>query len=343
MPSYIPGGIKIDHDELIINHNGTKFSLAEEHIALKADIAKLDKPYNGLKAVSTYVTNSTEINNVVNAFQHAYNLGFRAAQLTNNIPSNFTTFAATAGNTTVLETVIQKLKNIGYTHIMVKLHFLTTAGNINTVTDVDFITFLTSYKTVLEQYATLCQNNGVDIFVITNECPSVTTKTALLDTWNTIYTAVRAIYKGKITHSMTYEESFKFLLYDKEDVICINSYPSLSYKLDYTLDECLQAKELKKHINNYKNLKIKYNKDIYITEFGCQNRKGRLAAPGYFGTDTDISEATQQMFYEVFLKSLSTLDFISGAYIWECCYDFTPFGKLAEQTIIDEWGLSNNV
>lgn len=47
MPSYIPGGIKLDYDELIVNHNGSEFSLAEEHITLKDNYKKMfTTPYD---------------------------------------------------------------------------------------------------------------------------------------------------------------------------------------------------------------------------------------------------------------------------------------------------------
>lgn len=40
-PTRFPGGIRIDHDELMINHNGVEFSLGEEHLTLKQNLTNL--------------------------------------------------------------------------------------------------------------------------------------------------------------------------------------------------------------------------------------------------------------------------------------------------------------
>lgn len=182
---------------------------------------------------------------------------------------------------------------------------------------------LNSYLNILIQYAEICQEYEIDIFVISNEVPALTTLSELTDVWNNIYTSLRNIFTKKISHSMTIEEAINFKLYEIEDVICVNSYPRLSFDPDANPYECSFSRDLDQTYIIIEKLR-KYNKDIIITETGCEHNYGRLASPGYYGTATNIDYKTQLTYFLTVFKYIKeNAMYIKDIYIWELCYNFT--------------------
>ncbi len=271
---------------------------------------------------ATYI--SGETSNVLASYQNFYNIGGRKAQLVQNVTLNVGTKTWTIGDLEKLQTIIDGVKNIGYNNIMVKIHMNVTNGSMSNLSINDLQNILSNYENILEQYATICENNNVNIFVITNENPYLTTHSELLSIWSNIYTNLRSIYNGKITHSMTLDESYDFTLYEMEDLISFNIYPNLSYNPDATTYECMYSKDLNETYIQIQNIKNKYeNKDIIITETGCEHQRGRLANPGFYGHDTELSYSTQFIFYQTILRTIkNNLKFIKDIYLWEICYSF---------------------
>lgn len=107
------------------------------------------------------------------------------------------------------------------------------------------------------------------------------------------------------------------------DVIGFNIYPVMSFtdlntdfngELAWYVD--LNGERYKDKIDAMREL---YGKTVYITETGCQARKGRLANPSMWEIPTPVDEDVQEYYYRatmpVLVEQFSSS--IEGFYIWE--------------------------
>jgi hypothetical protein len=270
---------------------------------------------------STYISGNW--NDEKAGYQSFYNLGGRKAQIVQNVALNVGTQTWTIGDIVKLNTVIDELRNMGYTSLMLKIHISFSNGSLNNQTDEQLLSLLQGYQNILLQYAQICEDKEIDYFIITNENPYFTTNNTLVSTWIDIYNGLRNIYNGKISHSMTINESKSFLLYELVDVICFNLYPSLSYNPNASIYECMSSRDLNNSFIQINNIKNSYNKPIIITETGCEAQYGRLAEPGRFNANTSSSNLTQYIYYKVIFDYIkNNAMFIQDIYLWEVCYSF---------------------
>lgn len=323
---YIPIGAEAKNIDM---KNGNSVEYEIEHI--ENDIGVLQeknkKIFPNLGGV-TYISNITNWNrDVKQTYQEFYNMGGRKAQIVQDVFYYGDTHQWKLGNTESLDCLrlaIQDIKNMGYEEIMVKIHQSQRNGGIfKNMTIAERRTVLADYLNILIQYANICQEYKIDIFVISNEVPELTTLSELVDIWTNIYTSLRKIYTNKISHSMTIEEAVNFKLYEMEDVICINSYPDLSFNPDADPYECSFSRDLDRSYVIIDRLR-KYNKDIIMTETGCEHNYGRLAQPGYYGGTSTLDYQTQLTYFlTVFRYIKENAMYIKDIYMWELCYNFT--------------------
>lgn len=142
---------------------------------------------------------------------------------------------------------------------------------------------------------------------------------------------IRSVYSGKLTYSASLEEASKITWWDDCDYIGINFYPKLTDNNPADEDELFKAyynvnKEDVIGVSPYeflKNLYTKYNKPIYITEFGvemgtsCSGQNNKMISD----QKTNWSDV-QFSAYKAFFRFVSQCDFIVGVNLYGDCIDY---------------------
>ena len=323
MPSYIPGGIKVNYDELIVNHKGSEFSLAEDYI-------KVFKSASLLKGIAVYTKNTFDYDVSLQAIK---DIGFDVLQIGVVTGVNSETKVASKIFTDeFVQNIITLAKNKGFKYIMLKIHTNSRLA----------VESFESYGAIVNSYAQMCENNGIDSFFVTNEQPQLTN--ANYELWSNLIASARSSYSGEIGTSLYLKEDETHCFFDLVDIIGWNIYPCMTYKgLDEPTEVCSQAwfddiQVGKNFIVDMKKLKIATGKKIMITEVGCQPYLGRLAYPGVNNLSTGLSEETQKKFYDATLPLVGNLDFLDGVFLWEGIESYTPIGRLAETAVINWLG-----
>jgi hypothetical protein len=278
-----------------------------------------------LRGIATYAKTEHTSLYPVN-IPKAKQMGFNALQVSVGVTISSQVASKQFTDDFVLS-IINIAKDAGFEHIVLKLH----CANENITSQ----GVLTSYETVVVQYAQMCETNGIEALYISNEQPSGTGN--YRTDWQRIINSIRAVYSGKIGSALVYKEVETHVFLDLLDVIGFNTYPAMTYKgLSATVTECSNGwygdkQSQYNYIKAMEDAKQKYNKEIAITEVGIQPFEGRLAFPGEAALPTTLNEDTQELFYKATMPIITHLsDTISSYFIWELNESYSPLGRKAE-------------
>ncbi len=231
----------------------------------------------------------------------------------------------------------------------------------------DWDTWFVSYRSLLNEYAILCEEEGVELLSIGNELSSSTGSddiasyphpTTNMDdpyneaNWRETIRQVRQVYSRKLTIALTHWQTIdnSFYAADALDYIGINPYFPFSTSIDdnvtqmvsnwetitFSLGRSATYSNPKQIIINLQNY---WNKPILFTEVGIQYG----STSGY----PDQQEIQWQAnAYEAFLRLWGNWTPLQGIFWWEWnlntkwmwTYHYSPQDKPAEQ-VIKDWFL----
>lgn len=190
---------------------------------------------------------------------------------------------------------------------------------------------------------------NIDMVCIVNEAPALTRTEDFKDYFVNMKKELQDLYPN-----MKYSQSglggeytaYKCPFWNIFDVLCENSYcGSQTY---YTDLDCPTVKQME-NVIYYDNFKFEkacyyYEKQIFITEFGCLPYNGWFKYPYMWGDSTKnavYNEDVQRNYYKAYLNCRNNYPFIGGLFMWSLTDSFGAQGRKAEQVFIEKWGENN--
>jgi hypothetical protein len=220
--------------------------------------------------------------------------------------------------------------------------------------------WFSSYQSFIVHYATMAQANYVngDVFVIGTEFASLS-GSAYQSNWETIISAVRAVYSGPIAYASNAtgagDEFTTVSFWDKVDIIGVDGYFPLTNHADPTIPQLVAAWTDNLYGFNpvaaLQNLQSTYNKPLIFTELGYESTPGTNEQPWNYslsdGYDPTEQEDCYEAFFEVFSQQTS---WMKGVFWWNWAagsattpYDpstdttLDPDGKPAGTVTLPQW------
>lgn len=202
--------------------------------------------------------------------------------------------------------------------------------------------WFTSYRDMLNHYAHIAQNTGVDVLVVGSELVSSEQKIA---EWHETIHEVRQIYHGQLTYSSNWDHYMSVPFWDRLDIVGMNSYWKLgtSSNPEPTVEQIeTRWHEIQKGLMDW-DRKDGGNKPILIMEVGWCSLANMAYEPwDYTKTDEPQDLDLQKRLYEGFFRSWWGNPNMAGFMFWEWTTDgdssgkgYTPQGKPAEQVLRD--------
>jgi hypothetical protein len=184
-----------------------------------------------------------------------------------------------------------------------------------------------SYQTFIVHYATIAQAQGLPIFVIGCEFKSLS-GSAYQSNWETIISAVRAVFSGKIAYAANAngagDEFSSVSFWGKLDILGMDGYVPLTDQANPTVAQLVSAwTENASGFNAvaaFQNLQSTYpTEPLIFSEIGYISAAGTNEAPYNSPTNSSVYDPTEQAdcyqaFFEVFSQQTS---WMKGVFWWD--------------------------
>ncbi len=246
-----------------------------------------------------------------------------------------------------LEHAVRQAHKLGM-RVMLKPHvdlFNTKDGywrvDIFCESDEDRVKWLRSYKKFILHYATLAQENGVEMFCVGTELSSTTMNT---DMWRDIIRSVRRVYHGPLVYAANWDEYRDVNFWDDLDYVGIDAYFPLSDK-DHPTREDIKA-GWKRWLDDLEPWAMSIEKPVVFTEAGYSSTIGVARTPWEERNPGGADVEAQRRCYEALFETLWDREWFYGVYWWRWSTNhragginnrgFTPQNKPAERTLV-EW------
>lgn len=280
-----------------------------------------------------------------------------------NCTSNTLHYAAYSPTNDSIRQFIRNAHNLGL-KVMFKPHVSCEDGRWGgRIYPTDWNAWFVSYRTLLNEYAQLCQEEHVEIFCVGNELSSSTGSDEYAPyphqanfnagNWLETIRQVRGIYSGNLTYAahawQVLDDSFPYYALD---YIGVNAYFNVSQSLNDSVSTIVQNWETMS--SNYGrsvsytdwkqtlvNLAAEYNKKVLFTEVAYYD----LFANVNTTFPTLQEQQWQSNCYEALFEVWHNSPIISGIFWWEWCapsrafswiHNMGPQDKLAEN-IVSQW------
>ncbi len=231
------------------------------------------------------------------------------------------------------------IKTILKPHIWVRESW---PGEIEMKSEADWQRWFQQYTKFILYYATLAEEENIEILCIGTELH----KTIKQPAWRDLIKKIKAIYKGKLTYAANFDGEFESVpFWDELDYIGIQGYFPLTKNENPTVEELIVG--WKQPIRSMEAIHRKFKKPILLTELGYKSTTDAGIEPWRWPerNEPNISDQTQARCYQAFFQTVWPLPWLEGVYFWKwyphppknlVLGDFTPQGKPAEK-IMKEW------
>ena len=196
-----------------------------------------------------------------------------------------------------------------------------------------------SYRSFIEHYATLAEQNGVEQFSV--GCELVTTAHRA-SSWRAVISAVRALYHGPLTYAANHSgEETSITWWDALDYIGVDAYYPLTDQNNPTLAELKAA--WAPHATTLANLASTWDKPVILTEIGYRSQDGANEHPWDWQLDGTVDLQEQANCYQAALESVYSQPWCAGIFWWAwgtdsveggaCDQGYSPHDKPAEDVL----------
>jgi hypothetical protein len=248
---------------------------------------------------------------------------------------------------------IQEFHNKGL-KVMLKPHVDGADGSWRgTFQPSDVDAWFQSYTAFIEHFATLAQDNNVEMLCMGTEFVDLTVA-ANRDRWLAVIVAIRAIYTGPLTYAAnaTYggDEFTSVSFWDQVDVIGLDAYFPLTDRNDPTLGQLVAAWSSNRNGENIVADVLNFagahpGKPVIFTEIGYRSASGTNTRPYDWSFSAPADNLEQQNCYEALYEVWSPESSVmKGDFWWAWSVpapasgdtDYTPRQKPA-QTVLQGW------
>lgn len=244
-----------------------------------------------------------------------------------------------------LETAIRHARKNGL-QTVIKPQILVAgswAGAITPGTPERWDKWFTHYTNAIVHYATLAEQEHVDLFVVGTELNQSVSQPQ----WQQLIEKVRQVYSGKITYAAHNIEGISdFLYWHMLDVVGVTMYPSLGPNAD--------ERQIRERISQtMRDLRLateRYGKPLWILELGISSIKGAQQEPWQWnhapGATLIADTGLQATVLDLWLDALQC-PLVDGLLLW-CWYsdpeaggledtDFTVQNKIGQRLLQYRW------
>jgi hypothetical protein len=200
-----------------------------------------------------------------------------------------------------------------------------------------------SYREMIDHYARIARDTGVDVLVVGSELVSAQ-RPEHLDEWIKTIAEVRGIYKGLLTYSSNWDRYDAVPFWEHLDLMGMNSYWTLSNKPsnEITVDDLIKGPEgwnkYQKDVFAYSH---KIHKPVILLEAGWCSLSNSAKDPWDYTQETlPTDNALQEKLYEAFFQAWWGKPDLAGFVLWEMHpggdetgKGYTPKGKPAEDVM----------
>lgn len=216
----------------------------------------------------------------------------------------------------LLNSLIDKAKELGFKKIVIKPHLSINSGVEITATEL-----LTKWKNRMEVLANISLNNDLDTLFIGNEMETYSNSN--FSEWKDIIDMIKEVGL-KVTYSAEgFSEIYSMCFLKYLDEININLYPGLEKKYNINISdekyaEVIGTNTLYDFRRTLREIKRLYNKPIIVSEMGSTSFTQGLYNPEvYTYEDTSFDPQLQAKFMKAMLKNLgSNSSYLDGIVLW---------------------------
>lgn len=200
-----------------------------------------------------------------------------------------------------------------------------------------------SYRRFILYWAKIAQQEGAETFSVGCELDGTNGDEAQ---WRQTITAVRRVFKGKLTYACNFGTETRIRWWDSLDLIGVDAYYALT-KLKDPTPEQLEAAWIRRAEALESWLRTaKLSKQILFTEVGYRSADGTNSEPWMWGDQPKVDLQEQVDCYEAMFRTLWTRSWWAGLFIWnwevkpshdiQSDFNYTPQFKPAEE-VIAKW------
>ena len=214
-------------------------------------------------------------------------------------------------------------------------------GKLNFDQDTAWVRWEQTYSDYILHFAQIAQDSKVDLFCFSTELGGPIK--ARPQFFQTLITAVKAVYKGKITYAGNWDDYANFPFWKQMDYVGVDAYFPISKSATPTIEEITEGWQ--PHLTKLEKLSKQLKLPIMFTEYGYRNADFAAQAP-WEEANTQQNDIAQSNALEGFYTSIKGKSWFAGGYLWKWyvdeprrrnrTIDFTPQGKKAE-VVVKQW------
>lgn len=219
-------------------------------------------------------------------------------------------------------------------------------GNLTMNDEVAWKKLEEAFHKFIINYATLAQEENVEIFCIGTELEQFVKSRPIF--WNNLIQEIRTIYKGKLTYAANWDEYDRVPFWESIDFIGIDAYFPLSEEEHPTIEQLKAGWQT--HKEKIKNLSKSVNKPVLFTEYGYRSMNYTAHKPWLVDrNEGNVNLEAQAIATKAILEMFWKENWFAGGYVWkwfirhekaggENNNRFTPQNKPAEQVLKEFYG-----
>ncbi len=208
-----------------------------------------------------------------------------------------------------------------------------------------------SYATLIDHYAQIAQNNGVELFCIGCELDQLDTSNYA--NWSSLISGVRAIYTGPLTYASEWFDYTEIPFWNLLDIVGVDAYFPLSNAQTPSVTDLVNGWSHYDYQGTERNWaqeietwQTTVQKPVIFTEIGYQSADYAAKAPGNF-VGTVYNAQAQANCYAAALQVFANKPWFAGMFWWNWFPDprvggagdttYTPQNKPAQSTLTAYW------
>ena len=198
-------------------------------------------------------------------------------------------------------------------------------GEITSIRESDWDIWFEGYKNFILHYAKIARETGAEMFCIGTELTEATA--AHTDSWMTLISAVRRVYRGHLTYAANWSEEYLHIrFWDALDYAGIDAYFPLSDKEKPTYEELMKA--WKKWLPEIEEWQKRTRKPVIFPEVGYRSSIGAARAPWEHASGPKVDLELQKDCYRAMVDTFWDKEWFYGVYWWDWGTSVKMGGKL---------------
>ena len=225
---------------------------------------------------------------------------------------------------------------------VIKIHLISEDGApAADVRPADPTLWFDSYWQFLQPWARLAEMTGPPLFVLGTEFDATLAHGAL---WHELIGKVRQVYSGALVYAISWDHTADVPFWQDLDYVGVDAFFPVTQRNNPSREEILSGWQ--PWLQQLEQLHNRTGKQLLLTEIGYRSIDGAGIHPYRFDNPGRVDPQEQADLYWAALEAIKDAGFIDGIAWWNWLAsgaggpndrDYTPFGKPAEQVLVDMW------